>query len=221
MWDSWVIVANQKNANVDMLSHGALSAIGWGTKPTLWLHYMRNFLKMDYNILALVVWCVTFVAIYYIATNILFVFRKNEKDFTDKNKTALSSVLIFQFVCLLPVSTVLCCDYGRVIFLWIASSFAIFILIPANMVDKIFPAIFVRLTERINNCLSNILRPTKTTLILLAMFTGISAIDFLVRDIICSTFIYNVLFALSKIAIMLKVKVILIAIFKFIVWGLY
>ncbi|MDR0542804.1 MAG: hypothetical protein LBH19_11435 [Dysgonamonadaceae bacterium] len=214
MWDSWVSVANQKSANVDASSHAALSAIGWETLPVFKFHFLTNFFKIDYNILSLVAWSVVFLSIYYIATNILFVFRKNEKDFTDKNKTVLSSVLIFQFMCLLPVFTVLCCDYGRVIFLWMASSFAVFILIPANMTEKIFPAGFFHLAERINNGLSNILRPTKTVLILLVMFTGVSDYDFFIQHVVSSTFIYNVLFALSKIAIILKG--ILIAIVNFI-----
>ena len=214
IWDSWVVVANQQTAEIDMLSHGALSAIGWPSKWAFLGHLRRNFLDTDLGVLPLLGWSITFPVIYYIATNALVVFQKHEKVFTNKDKTTLSSILIFQFLCLLPVFTILSCDYGRIIFYWIASSFAIFLLIPIDKIEKKIPAFFVKFVERLNNCLANMLRPTKTTVALPMMFIGISTIGFNFYGIIRSSMIHNILLILSQ--ILIELKVILITLSKLI-----
>ena len=198
IWDSWVAAANLNIAELNKWSHGALSSIGWTSKWAFEYHFRANFLSKSMGILSLFFWIMIIPVVYYIVTNALLVFRKNESIFTSKDKTALSSVLVFQFVCLLPFFLVLSCDLGRIIFYWIASSFAIFLLIPKDTLQHVFPLWFVTIVQRFNTFLITILSPTKTALVFLMMFVGISAYFCEIESIYKSTMLYNVLWILSK-----------------------
>jgi hypothetical protein len=191
IWDSWCIILNQETSEVGYFN--AIGSIGWTSKYAVNLHLRQNFMTIDAGISSLWVWCVIFPVVYYIATNALLVFKKNESIFTNKDKTVLSSVLIFQFLCLVPVFLLLSCDYGRVIFYWIASSFVLFILVPKKKIEALFPIFFVEFIERINTGLTNILRPMKTTLVFLMMFVGVAPVSFSLIGAINSSMIYNIL----------------------------
>ena len=204
IWDSWVSVANLKPAELNESSHGALSAIGWTAEGTFKMHLRANFWHEDKGIVSVVFWSMIIPVVYYIVTNALLVFRKNENIFTNKDKTILSSVLIFQFVCLLPFFSILSCDLGRIIFYWVASSFVIFLLTPKDKIEKIFPPFLSKFVEQVNKGLTNILHPTKTTVILIMMFIGIPIAGFSLLDVVESSVAYHVLLILSKSLIALK-----------------
>ena len=202
IWDSWLGIIYKEPSNVRWDT--ALGAIGWETIPTIKSHLIQNFMAIKSNISSLVVHCFVFPVIYYIATNALLVFRKNEKDFTNKDKKVLSSIFIFQLISLLPLFTLLSCDYARLIFYWTTSSFAVFLLVPANEIESLIPKFFARFIDFINNNITVILRPTKTTLVFLMMFIGISPYSLFIDKVVSSTMIYNVLFTLSAPMVILK-----------------
>lgn len=201
IWDSWAVFFNDK---ASLYFGNAINALSWSAKDTFACHIIHNFLYTDQGIFSLVVWIITFPAIYYIATNALFAFRKDESVFTLKDRTILSAVLIFQLICLLPIFTILSCDYGRIVFYWIGSSFGIFLLVPKEKIEQLFPVFFMSFVESINDFLNNILRPSKTTLVFLMMFIGISTWKFVIEWTYKSTMFYNVLFIISKPLILLK-----------------
>ena len=203
IWDSWCAILGKTPSEVDHWNVAGISAIGWTSRWALGYCFRGNFLTVDKDIISSSVWCITFPVVYYIAVNALLVFRKNENTFTNKHKTVLSSILLFQLLCLSPVFIFLSCDYMRVFFYWIASSFAIFLLMPMDKI-KLFPAVFVNFVERINKVMINILPPSKTTLVFLIMFIGICPYWFEIERAYKTTMLYNILFILSKPLIILK-----------------
>ena len=204
IWDSWVAVANLKPAELTTHSHGGISAIAWDKEWTFRFHFNTNFWSESFRVLSVFFWIIVIPTVYYIVTNALLVFRKNEMVFTNKDKTILSSVLIFQFVCLLPLFLTLSCDLGRIIFYWVASSFIVFLLIPKEKIEKSFPTFFTKFVERINRGLTHILHPTKTTIVLLIMFIGIPIYGFSFEGVIRSSVAGNILLLFSETLITLK-----------------
>jgi hypothetical protein len=200
IWDSWTTFFNQETSQIGK----SVNALGWSSVYAIKHHITMNFLYSDLNVFSSLVWALTFPVVYYIATNSLLVFRKNEKIFTSEDRSILSSVLVFQFLCLLPVFIVLSCDYIRIIFYWIASSFAIFLLTPKEKIKKVFPVFFIRFVECINKSLINILSPSKTALVFLMMFIGISYHYCVMIWIYQTTMLYNILLILSQPFIFLK-----------------
>jgi len=191
-------------AEVDAFSHGMLSAIAWTSEYAFKMHFKSNFLSVNMQVFSAFFWCMTLPVVYYITTNALLVFRKNENVFTNNDKTILSSVLVFQLLCLSPFFLILSCDVGRIIFYWIASSFVMFLLIPKDKIEKSFPTFFIKFIERVNRGLTNILCPTKTTVALLMLFIGVPLIGFSFGSVINSSVIYNILWIFSKPFIILQ-----------------
>lgn len=210
IWNSWASYLSDeplqfnKYVNDHGPSSNAVNALGWSLNDTVVYHIKLNFLAIQDGILSIWIWIITFPVVYYIVTNALMVFRKEEKVFTDRDKINLSSVLLFQLFCLLPVFFILSCDYIRIIFYWISSSFVIFLIIPKDNIAKLFPSVFIRITERINLLLSNLLRPTKTSLVFLMMFIGISQYTWVIDWAYRTTMLYNILWVVSKPIILLK-----------------
>jgi len=204
IWNSWTTILNLPQSKANYLS--AIASIGWDSKWTYTNHLRLNFLDISDSISVFVFSCVIFPTIYYIVTNSLLVFRKNENDYTNLNKNSFSSILIFQLVCLTPLLTILSCDYNRIIFYWISSSFVIFILCD---IEQIIPPFYARFINFINKNLSAILRPTKTSIVFLMMFIGVSPWSIRLDLVMFSTMIYNIFFTLTHITVVIR-KVILL-----------
>jgi len=175
----------------------AIAALGWATDDAFRFHIQVNFLSRDWGIGSLLAWTVTFPLVYYIASNALLAFRKCEHDFTEHHKTVLSSLLFFQLLCLFPVFALLSCDYLRVIFYWTASSFALFLLVPREKIESLFPGILFHFVKHFNNVLAHVLPPSKTSLAFLMLFLGITPVFFNIIDAFRTTMFYNVLSILS------------------------
>jgi hypothetical protein len=200
IWDSW----NNPSMTVEHWNAAAVSAIGWSKQWAFHFHFFAGFLSCQDGLFNGFVLGITVLTVYYIASNALFVFRKNSSVFTDTDKKNLSAILIFQLICLLPVFTLLFFDYTRLFFYWTASSFALFLSIPTQTVSGIIPDFFGKFIDKINNRLCSILKPAKAVFVLLMMFIGISPYSLIISEIVKTTMIYNVLWILSKPLIIVK-----------------
>ena len=191
IWNSW---AEKLSLDAEKMGH-AVNAISWSAYDAFKKHFTTNFLTIarDVPIPSLLGWMITFPIIYYISTNALLVFRKNEKIFTQRDKSILSYILVFQLLCLSPVFTILSMDYVRVIFYWIASSFAIFLLIPVEKITELFPPVFVRFVRRVNNLFDKYIPPTKKLVVLFMLFLGICPVSFRILGIIKLTMVFNII----------------------------
>lgn len=196
IWDSWMPLLDQTTSDTSVIGD-SVAAIGWSSTYIIRMHGGKNFLSMDQQICSSLVWMITFPTVYYITTNALLVFRNRENDFTDRHKSVLSSVLIFQLFCLSPVFMILSCDYIRLFFYWIASSFAVFLLLPIDKFETLFPVFITHIAERINKVLTDILPPSKTLLALLMLFMGISPVGFRVVWAFQTTMLCHILVLLS------------------------
>jgi hypothetical protein len=193
IWNSWAGMLNLDTSNVPY----PLSAIGTTALENIRIAMTVNFLHIDDRISSLLVWIVTFPIVYYICTNFLLAFRKNENDFTNRHKNILSSILVFQFFCLFPFFAIISCDWVRIYFYCISSSFVIFLLIPLNDLEKLFPRFFTNIVERINKALISVLYPSKTALVFLMLFTGVPLWSFTMKGLYASTVLYHVSLLLS------------------------
>ena len=159
IWDSWQTLSLKESSEVPLWN--SIGAVGWETKWTIEMHLKHNFLTIDNGLISTLYWIVVFPIVYYILTNALSVFKKQANIYTEDDRTILSSIVLFQLLCLLPVICFLSCDYMRVCFYWSTSSFAFFLLIPKKIQKEIFPSWFIRTTQKTNNCLDYLLSPTR------------------------------------------------------------
>jgi len=182
----------------------SIGAIGWSTLYAIKFHIESNFLNIDNGILSSFVWIITFPAVYYIATNALAAFKKTPSSFTEKDKTTLSLILLFQLMVLIPVLCILSCDYIRIISYWMLSSFAIFLIIPRDTIEKMFPLIIIDKVNKLNRFMCYMLTPTKTILFLMFLLIGVSVWSFTVDRYYHTTMLYQLLWFISKPFVILK-----------------
>ncbi len=197
IWNSWASIGVVKPSMLDEQSHSALSAISWTSQSTFLAHFKINFMTKDMNVLSIAFWLLVAPTVYYITTNAIMAFRKNESIFSFEDRTILSFILIFQFINLIPFFTILSCDMVRVYFYWITSSFTIFLIIPKTQIAQVIPKNINNFIEKLNNNLTYLIRPTKTTLALLMLFVGIPSVGFSFNAAIESSIIYNFLRSIS------------------------
>jgi hypothetical protein len=192
IWDSWRTVLHLNSSDISMWN--SIGAIGWEARWAIRHHLIVIFLNDEYqNINPALFSLVIFPMVYYISTNVLYAFRKRPEIFTEKHRTVLSSIILFQWICLLPVFAFLITDTCRIYFYLMASSFAIFLLVPLSTLENLFPKILVKTTEAINNWLDWFLPASKTTLAILMMGIGISLWSFSLESAYQSTMFYWIL----------------------------
>jgi len=196
IWNSWQSLYNIDQTNVPFWN--SIGAIGWTSLFAAKYHITCNFLQIDNGLWSLFIWLITFPLVYYIATNALVVFKKTASSFTEKDKTNLSIILLFQLFFLIPVFGLLSCDYVRIISYWICSSFTIFLLTPQNIIEKIVPYMIISKIEKLNKYMCNILTPTKEIIFLMILLIGIAEWTFTMEQLYHSSMLYQILWLLSK-----------------------
>lgn len=169
IWESWGKHFSDIPKYEDISN--SVTALGWDSMQTFKNHFKLNFLSLGQSsIWSLVVWCFIFPVVYYISVNVLLVFRKTPDNFTEKHRIILSSIFLFQLLCLFPVFCILSCDYGRIFFYLSASTFAIFLIVPLYTLENLLPNIISKSAIIINRQMDKILFPTKTNVAFLMIF---------------------------------------------------
>lgn len=203
VWNSWQLLSNPDEM-VPLPYNSAIGALSWDTIHTFKSHSSRNFFGVDHGIVSIVYWLFLFPTVYYISTNTLMAFRKKQKDYTELHRTVLSSIILFQWVSLSPLFIVLSMDYLRLFFYLTTTSFALFLIVPIENLQKLFPEFVYRTARKINYKMNKLIPPTKYILVLLMLFVGISSWAFSIERTYTSTMLYHVLSILSKPFIYLK-----------------
>ena len=196
IFDSWDTLAPGK---MEPSPYGnAIRAIGWSGMETLAFHFNINFLIEEHYILSIWYWLIVFSVVYYISTNAFLVFKKQQEVYTKADRNILSSILCFQFLCLLPMFIALSIDYIRIFFYLTASAFALFLIIPKTTLIELFPKFWLRFMDKMNTGLDRILPPSRTTVAFLMLIVGISYSGFVLKTIWMSTMVYRIFLLLSE-----------------------
>jgi type IV secretory pathway VirB3-like protein len=189
IWNSWqTTLSNEVPA-------GAIQAIGWTTKDAIAFHIEQNFLGSTHEGFSVFHWVTIFPAIYYVLINTLAVFKKQPETYTENHRAILSLILLFQFVCMIPLFTILACDYDRSFFYLTASSFALFLIIPMKTLEGLFPPIVYGLANKINKGLDNLLLPSKTMVVFLMLIINVPPQANSILSQLCLSFSEIFLFA--------------------------
>ena len=197
IWNSWKPIAFPIQSKTNYKIPTAIDGLSWPLKKGLLLlvDTMKNF---NGNIYAPMAWSIIIVLIYYLLTNTDKLPQKIAKQKSNKiNKESISNILIFQFLCVIPLF-ILGQDYGRWIFLWVTSSFAIIILIPEEQLEILFPDFITNIRVYINEMLQSVFGKSEELTLFITLFIGIPwygwSLDFYVH----TTSVYIILSDVSK-----------------------
>lgn len=170
IWASWKPVDFPIQDIDDSQIPTAIDGVSWSLKHglSLTMQMLNNF---NGDIYAPIAWSLIILIIYYIVTNIskLNYSILNYKPYKKFNITNLSNILIFQLLTIIPLF-ILGADYGRWVFFWITTSFAIVLLVPEKKLSVVFPKIIVTISTKTNTSLDLLIG--KSNVLLLCVLIG-------------------------------------------------
>lgn len=150
-------------------SGNSISALGWDTVDAMKFHITQNFSNGTGGWSGLFIRPLFAVCVYYFVTNFLFVFKGGDWVQTVRSQTCLSALFILSMVCLLPMFTVLSCDYSRLYQYAFVATFAAFVILDPERVSSMFPKRCLSAVERFNRRMNRVLVPTKGLMVILLL----------------------------------------------------
>lgn len=126
IWGSYTPYFNNVYGETIQMGKG-VNALTWSTQYAAGFHLTVNYLSplLFGYIPPLAAWCVIFIMALYLMVNVnnINLFKYEQKDICN---TYLASIILIQFISLLPMFTILSCDFGRIFMYWSLTSFFIF-----------------------------------------------------------------------------------------------
>jgi len=178
--------------------NNSIAAIGWETTNAFKAHLKFNFTSMEFGKFTIVPRIFMSVLAYYLFTNFLSAFRKGgQEERAILIKKRISILYVVSFVCLLPMFTVLSCDYGRVYQYLLVSTFSALLLLPGEKIDGLLPEKLTHQILRFNNLLGRAIsanKPTKGLLLFLLLFVSVTPYYFSVNEAVG----YSLFYALCR-----------------------
>ena len=173
IWNSWRAIDFPIQAKDNTSIPAAIDAISWSLKKglSLSIHTLRNF---DGHIYAPIAWGLIISTIYYILINTSKLNFKilNYTPTRTFNRSNISNILVLQFLAVIPLF-ILGWDYGRWIFYWVVSSFAIILLVPEEELTNLFPKSILIISSKFNYILDFFL--SKSFVFLFCLLIGFCA----------------------------------------------
>lgn len=120
--------------------------------------------------------------IFYMAIAMPVAFARVKPETPTINR--LGRIMIFQFICLIPMFSVLSCDMSRVAVYWIISSYLIFLSLSAEESDSLFKSWFYTPCDFIAGRMLKILPPSRLLVTALFLFIGVPDVGRSVHSII-------------------------------------
>jgi len=149
----------------------SIGALTWNTKETMMLHLALNVGRSQLC-LGIVYWPLLYFAAYYLITFFHTVFQPKRTSFGVTKQTTLSSMFLIVSFCLLPMFTVLSCDYARLYQYAAMTAFAAFFILDGPVKKQIVPKAIQSRVARFNDFLARTISPSKGLLVLLLFTIG-------------------------------------------------
>lgn len=156
----------------------AIGALGWETRQTFLNHLHNNFSNGYSPWLIVPVRLLMMLLIYYLLSNFLFTFRKTNCDASDSEKTSFSALLLFSLVCLLPMFTILSCDYGRLYQYAAVATVGAYITLGGRRFSGLFPRPLLERVARLNARLAKLVKPTPWLMVAMLFLVAASPVCF-------------------------------------------
>lgn len=170
IWSSWAIVFNIFPCNCDTTVIGeGVNALTWGAQETFVNHLKAGYLGSHspsywripivlFNLLA------SYLLVSRIDTVDMGLYRKKQTD-----NVLISNVLLIQLVAMIPMFTILSCDWGRTIPYWLLSSLFFYHIFKNEQIEGL--PYLIKASHFLQNVISNnhILRNKYTNILLVLL----------------------------------------------------
>ncbi len=171
-WDS--ILANGELKFSELNSIGA---IGWGTFDTFKGHLKLNYSCADFGWTGIFFRPFMMLVSWYFIMNFSAVFCGDNSDVAACRRT-LSRLYLYSMICLIPMFTVLSCDYARLYQYAFIMTYAAYLLLPARLLDNVFPKRYCVAVDRLSVFMNRSVVPSKGLMVILLVFLAPASVSF-------------------------------------------
>jgi len=187
IWNSWEGAYFPVASLSSELPPTAVGAIGWSLHEAL-KYPMDTITRFEYGIYAPLALLFIILVIYYLMTHLKLFFRKVpfQSNFKEFDKDLLSRILLFQFLVFIPLF-ILGWDYGRLVFQWISSSVAIYLLVPNEQLMTLFPKFINHWSSKLSSMLEFLFSRFHRILIFVPLVLGFPQHSWYLHEYIYST----------------------------------
>lgn len=169
IWHSWDEYFVSQFGYILPVGQGC-EALGWNGVDTFKMHFNINYLKTTHGIFHFLIWPFIFGAIYYLliqANRIKIGINKSKFSFF-----LFSHILIIQFIFLIPMFTILSCDFRRVILYWTLSSFLFYFSLEKKYINIFFSPLYSFKIQVFNKKITSGFLGNKTIYVIIYLLLG-------------------------------------------------
>jgi len=177
------------NGELQFSEINSIGAIGWGTIDTLKAHLGLNFHCPDFGWTGIFFRPFMMLVSYYFVMNFSAVFCSGNSD-AAVCRRALSRLYLYSMICLIPLFTVLSCDYARVYQYAFMMTYAAYLLLPAGLLDNIFPKRYCEAVDRLNGFMNRAVVPSKGLMLVLLLFLAPASVSFSIVSAVQHSVVY-------------------------------
>lgn len=152
------------NIHMADITENSIGAIGWATLHTMNFHIHANYFNTP-GFQGLFFQPLNALCSYYVMTSFLSIFKGNHASFDSQERTLLSSLYVMCLICLIPMFTVLSCDFARLYQYANVTALTCFLLLPVAKIKAITPSVITSFCTRVNTFIDQWIKPNKVTLI--------------------------------------------------------
>lgn len=159
----------------------SIGALGWDTLQTFKTHFEMN-VGAEYHACGVIVQIVILFGVYYLLINFMQVFQSPSEGFTRVDQTNVGALFMLLAVTMLPMFTVLSCDYARLYQYEVMSIVGVYLLVDREVLRHVIPANMIKLSTKVNSSINRTLVPERAWILALFMILGISGVDFSIEN---------------------------------------
>lgn len=160
------------------MQHNSIGALSWDTKQTFISHFNGNFYNSQLGYFPILIRFIKWFIIYYFILGYFYFFHYQDADLKFNFIKRFNIVYIILTICLLPMFTVLSCDWARIYQYAVMTSICYTLMMTKEMEISFINIVVFQKINNINEKLMRRFFPSKWIIILLLLFIGISPVGF-------------------------------------------
>lgn len=149
----------------------SIGALVWNIDSTFRYHTRSN-IGADYYCTGFLLQIINALSVYYVTINFMKVFQRHQDGFTEEDQTNIGALFMILAITMLPMFTLLSCDYGRLYQYEVMSIVGAYLILDKSSLSALIPASIRSVSYKLNRILNSTFTPSPAWTLFLFMVIG-------------------------------------------------
>lgn len=168
--DAWNPVL--QHSQLTYMYTGPIGALGWDLSYAIDFHLHKNFHSGTFGWSYAILRPLCLLLGYWLVTNILFTLRGHNTSVVGSSKNVLSCLVATGYLCMIPMFTVLSCDFGRSVQHISIAAFSLFMIFDEKDLNAALHPKLKKVINGLDKILCKLLKPSYVLIILALLFVA-------------------------------------------------